>query len=340
VESEYHYGVMGEGILNIVFNAEDVARTTVQGSADPMWELVFSLHRLQTKVGYLDHLDWHRQVRHDIRAAGLAPLIRSTLLPLMPLSPYFPDFLTPSTGSGEIEEAIDIIAGTPRAQMRRELEMMIGEGTLPPTWTADLAAGQPAARRHLSEGLQRYFDVAVRPHWPAVGRRVAEHRLVRHTGMLQDGMGSLLTGLSPSMRWRPPVLQVHGYPLDRRLVLRGRGITLIPSYFCRGIPVSFANPALKPILVYPAPREEAGTIDPELSPDGMDVLLGRTRAAILRAASLGTSTTELARRTGTSPATASHHTAILRNAGLLTSHRKGKETLHRITDLGRRLSGA
>ena len=306
-----------------------------------MWELVFSLHRLQTKVGYLDHLDWHRQVRHDIRAAGLAPLLRSTLLPLLPLSVYFPDFLTPSTGSGEIEEAIDIIAATPRAQMRRELATMAAGGKALPAWTTELAAGRPAARRHLSEGLKRYFDVAVRPHWTAIGRRVAEHRLVGHTGMLQDGMRSLLAGLSPSMRWRPPVLQVHGYPLDRRLVLRGRGITLIPSYFCRGTPVAFANPVLKPILVYPAPQAETATIGPEPSPEeGVDVLLGRTRAAILRAAALATSTTELARRTGTSPATASHHTAILRNAGLLTSHRMGKETLHRITDLGRRLSGA
>ncbi|GGQ85266.1 ArsR/SmtB family transcription factor [Couchioplanes azureus] len=331
---------MGKGTLSIVFNAQDMARTTVQESADPMWELVFSLHRLQTEVGYLNHLDWHRQVRHDIRATGLAPLLRSTLLPLMPLSSYFPDFLTPSTGSGEIEEVIDIIAGTPGAQLRRQVETMIARGRKLPSWTADLAAGQPAARRHLSQGLQRYFDIAVRPHWPAIGRRVTEHRLVRQTGVLQDGMGSLLSGLSPSMRWQPPVLQVHGYPRDRRLVLQGRGITLIPSYFCQGNPVALADPALEPVLVYPAPREESGPVGPGLSPDGVDVLLGRTRAAILRAASLGTSTTELARCTGTSPATASHHTAVLRKAGLLTSHRMGKQTLHRITDLGRRLAGA
>ncbi|GAB1642933.1 ArsR/SmtB family transcription factor [Krasilnikovia sp. MM14-A1259] len=331
---------MGEGVLSIVFNAQDMARTKIQESADPMWELVFSVHRLQTKVGYLNHLDWHRQVRHDIRAAGLAPLLRSTLLPLMPLSFYFPDFLTPSTGPGEIEEMIDTISDTPRVQIRRQMETMIAEGTSLPAWTADLAAGQPAARRHLSEGLQRYFDVAVRPHWPTIGRRVAEHRLVRQTGVLQDGMSSLLTELSPSTRWHPPVLQVHGYPRDQRLVLRGRGITLIPSYFCQGSPVALANPALEPILVYPAPREDSSTIDAEPSPDSVDVLLGRTRAAILRAASLGTSTTELARCTGTSPATASHHTAILRNAGLLTSHRVGKQILHRTTDLGRRLSGA
>jgi DNA-binding transcriptional ArsR family regulator len=327
------------GTLVIVFAAEDMARTTIAATPHPMWELVFSMHRLQTKAGRLDHLGWHRQVWRDIQAAGLAPMLRSALLPLIPLSRYFPDFLTPDIGSGTVEEAIETVSATPRAQLSRELETMAGNGKTLPDWTVDLAAGRQEARRYLGESLQKYFDVAVRPHWPAIEQRVTAHGLVQHAGLVRNGMAAVLDRLSPSLQWRPPILRVLGYPQDRRLVLGGRGITMVPSYFCWGGAVAFADPDLKPILVYPATREDVGPVPADTSPYAVDALLGASRAAVLRASLLGTSTKELARRTETSPATVSHHTTILRNAGLLTSHRSGKVTLHLVTELGQRLLG-
>ncbi len=40
------------GTLSIHFTAEDVARTRLARRPDPLWEIVCSLHRLQTKRGY------------------------------------------------------------------------------------------------------------------------------------------------------------------------------------------------------------------------------------------------------------------------------------------------
>jgi len=138
-------------------------------------------------------------------------------------------------------------------------------------------------------------------------------------------------------RWRagPPAAPRH----CQRPV--GRGITLIPSHFCWGLPVTLADPTLRSVLAYPVPPDPFSTPTPASPPaHGVRTLLGATRFAVLRNATIGSSTTELARRTGISPATASHHTTVLREAGLITSHRNGNLVVHTITPLGYRLMHA
>ncbi|MGW5667474.1 helix-turn-helix domain-containing protein [Micromonospora sp. NPDC003776] len=50
-------------------------------------------------------------------------------------------------------------------------------------------------------------------------------------------------------------------------------------------------------------------------------------------------TEAVARRAGISPAITSHHTTILREAGLITSQRHGNLVLHRPTAMGETLLG-
>ena len=73
--------------------------------------------------------------------------------------------------------------------------------------------------------------------------------------------------------------------------------------------------------------------------DGLALLLGRTRAQALAALAEPCTTGELARRIGVSPATVSHHTSVLRAAGLISSHRNGVKILHRLTPRGSALLG-
>jgi 1-aminocyclopropane-1-carboxylate deaminase len=66
-------------------------------------------------------------------------------------------------------------------------------------------------------------------------------------------------------------------------------------------------------------------------------LVGRNRAAVLRTIADGCSTTELADRVGISLAAASQHASVLRDAGLITTHRRGSAVLHVLTPLGAEL---
>jgi DNA-binding transcriptional ArsR family regulator len=137
------------------------------------------------------------------------------------------------------------------------------------------------------------------------------------------------------MRWRPPVLHVD-YPADERdLHLGGRGLLLLPSYFCWHTPVALADPALPQILVYPLRREPpACAPDNDRSAGPLNTLLGTTRAAVLRGTAAGATTGELARIIGVSAPVISHHTAALRDAGLITSRRYSTTVLHTLTPPG------
>lgn len=323
---------MGQGVLRIRFGFDDLCNTRIVAGPDPAWEIVASLLRLQTREGHSRYAEWHTRVRRDIGAARLAPVLRESLLPLTPRGAYFPDFLTPPgvTGTGD---GIDRILHTPARRKRAELEHLA-----PPSparaWIDDLAADRSAAVDRLGHVLHRWFEVALAPQWAAIDAAVSAERAVRAAKFLTGGTGHMLDDLGPTTTWKAPVLSISGYPEDRELDLGGRGITLIPSYFLWQVPITLADPELQPVLVYPALRDPAPAAAPErdLAP-----LLGGTRLAVLRLAGAGATTTELARRAGISPATASHHASVLRSAGLIISRRYGNLMLHSLTGLGTRL---
>jgi DNA-binding transcriptional ArsR family regulator len=66
-------------------------------------------------------------------------------------------------------------------------------------------------------------------------------------------------------------------------------------------------------------------------------LIGTTRLEVLLATTHGVTTGELARRVGISPATASHHATVLREAGLVDSQRQGNQVVHRLSPTGAEL---
>ncbi|WP_240777099.1 ArsR/SmtB family transcription factor [Nonomuraea basaltis] len=155
--------------------------------------------------------------------------------------------------------------------------------------------------------------------------------------LADDGVEQMLDQLPPMICWRPPVLEAD-YPAraaqnSREIRLRGRGLTLIPSYFCRITPVALVDQGLPPVLVYPARRLSPS---PATVNDLLVELLGRTRAETLRCivTTPSCTTTELARRTGASLANASKHAHVLRQAGLITSTRQANLMLHQATKLG------
>jgi DNA-binding transcriptional ArsR family regulator len=139
------------------------------------------------------------------------------------------------------------------------------------------------------------------------------------------------------MRWRPPVLEVD-YALNKELHLQGRGLRLVPSFFCQWPPVTLADPDLTPVLVYPiAPDLRTAHVATTSGNTSLEALVGTTRSAVLTALDLGLSGAQIARRLNISPAAASRHLTVLRDAGLITSHRHNTAIEHTLTPLGRAL---
>ncbi|MEV0196849.1 winged helix-turn-helix domain-containing protein [Nonomuraea sp. NPDC050691] len=250
---------------------------------------------------------------------------------LAPAGPYFPDFLTPHEARSGLEEGLEAIRRTPKARLARELRLLARRHRLP-GWARLLADGDVTALTRLGDTLRAYHQAVIAPYDELVFSSVAADRAFRVRTLLESGVEGLFAGMRPLVRWKPPVLEV-AYDVDRELRLDGRGLRLVPSYFCQRVPVSLADDELRPVLIYPI--EERHRWAPALRGRcDLVALLGRNRSAALVALDHGRTTTELARMLRISPGAASRHAAVLREAGLIDTYRDGPAVLHTRTPLG------
>ena len=77
----------------------------------------------------------------------------------------------------------------------------------------------------------------------------------------------------------------------------------------------------------------------EAGNDSLAILIGSTRAAVLRALAEPCGTADLAATTGISAASASEHAKALRDADLVQTRREGRWVRHSLTPLGRTMLG-
>jgi DNA-binding transcriptional ArsR family regulator len=151
---------------------------------------------------------------------------------------------------------------------------------------------------------------------------------------------ALFADLNPSVTWKQPYLDVQVPAHDATFNLDGRGLLLVPSAFATRPVVSDRAPWL-PGVIYPARGIATLWQEAPPAPGGLARLIGGSRAAMLIDLAAPRSTTELAERLSLSPATASHHLAALREAGVVTGRRDGRSVLYARTPLGDALaSGA
>jgi DNA-binding transcriptional ArsR family regulator len=318
-------------VLRIHFTPEDLARTRISPGPQPMWEVLLSTHRLRARDSDVVFAEWRRSV------AARAPATTRLLTDLAPIAGYAVDFLTPTAAAPSLDEALETLRRTPRRRLRTDLAVLEGGRKLP-AWTVALADGRPEALRELADAADQYFAACLAPYWPRVRGRVEQERARLGTALADGGLESVLGRLHPTARWRYPVLEL-GYPVDQDLHLDGRGLHLVPSFFCRGLPTTFLDAEFEPTLVYPI-EHVVGWSEPDGIRKPLGALLGRTRARVLEALGERPGTTsDLACRTSTSLPTASQHAATLRAAGLVDTRQNGQSVLHSVTRLGRALLG-
>ncbi|MFI6096573.1 ArsR/SmtB family transcription factor [Lentzea sp. NPDC051213] len=197
----------------------------------------------------------------------------------------------------------------------------------------DLARVRPTGLRRLRWAIWVYFRSVIEPHLPMIEDGLRTEVAAGIQQYLHRGPEGLLGTLGPAARWDPPVLTVD-HPLDRDLRLDGRGLVLIPCYFAQHHQVALANSRLRPGLAFPIRSESRLLAGVRAGGDPVTALLGATRAAILRSVIGGSTTTRLARLVGVAPATVSHHTGVLREAGLIATERDENFARHQITPLG------
>lgn len=317
----------------IHFTAADLARVRVAPTLGPMAETLFSLTALRGRVEEPLFGAWRRRVRGalDPRFAVLAAIAPARL-------PSF-DMVFLAGPGRDLAESAETFLTSPRQAVRVELDFYAGHHGRVPAALGGLIDSL-AARREVLSRVETYHHGAVGPHWTGIRAHLDAERAQRGTILLDQGVDGLLSSLHPSIRWKPPTLYVDaGDQFDDDFALEGRGLQLVSSLFLR-TPGGDVRPErsrrLRPDLPGRDRRRPCrGHMDGRRIDGALANLLGRTRASVLTAIADGVVTTgALARRLDVSSAAVSQHTAVLREAGLIATHRHRSSVLHNPTQIG------
>ncbi|MEU8511629.1 DUF5937 family protein [Kitasatospora sp. NPDC048722] len=308
------------------FTVGDLA--SMRFAVSPMWELGPSLRLLASGRAHPVHRPWVEQVRPRLGAVG--PL-RGWLTEIVPPAGYVPDFVNPAPAgpAPTLAEELAAIRATPAERVRRDLDRLreYGDGLGPRLRT--LYADPPAGLARLAEAFEAYWKVALAPYWARIRAALDADVLHRARQVAEHGAARVLNDLHAEVRWSRDTLRLERRPkpLDRRT--SGAGLLLIPSAFTGPGPLMRVAPPDPPQLAYPA--RGIGSLwaaRPAAPNAALAAVLGRSRALLLVELDAPASTTDLARRTGLSPAAVSQYLTALRDAHLVSAHRAGRSVLY------------
>lgn len=281
---------------------EDLTLTRTTATLGPFTESLFALNLLQHKIDDA-FTAWRKQVQ-----ARLGTRLSSFL-----------------NIAGKLSPLADLISVTRTPSDHIKVQLAARDGKALPS-------------RQLTDEIHEFYDIAVRPYWPRVYAYLEAEREVTGQAMISGGFDQAFRSLHRSVRWKSPVLTLpHVRP--SKVVLSGTGVVLVPSLFLHGTPMMFhsKNSMKASVLVYPVtPNSLTSSLlwadqTPEQS---LSALVGNTRATVLQSLTDSRTTTEIAERVGISAASASQHATVLRNAGLVATHRTRTAAIHTLTPLG------
>lgn len=322
--------------MRLHFTTDDYARVRFASRPSPVPELHAALLMLGAPHERALFGRWRGRLLRALPGAA-APL--ADLAPAGH-APVFLDVL------GETRrEGFEQIRSAPPGLVRAELARVYAGQGAPPRWVRGLYEGEAEAWRTVDRAQRAAYETVLAPVWPLV-QDLHRAEFARHAlAVAERGLGAALPALVPGSRLRDGVWEAAGAVAGRGgggrdVRLGGRGLVLLPTFHWRGGPLVQDLPGRPVVLACPAgPGLPLVPLAAAASGEGLAGVLGRTRAEVLLALAEPRTTTELARRTGVSDATASAHAAALRAAGLITTVRTGRSVHHARTGLGSLLTG-
>ncbi|BCJ59897.1 ArsR/SmtB family transcription factor [Micromonospora endophytica] len=279
----------------------------------------------RTRPGY-------ERLRREVPAVG-------ALLALLRRGGYNADFIQPPPDGTARDFAGELAAvrATPLAQARAELARnLTGLRATPPAYAQQIYASADMVNL-LADAIEAAWTTLVQPDWPRL-RAILERDLVHRAGrLLAYGWGAAVANLDPRLHWIPGgevgVIEIADRD-PQTYSLAGKGLLFVPTVF--GAQITYVEPPWPFAIVYRASgvAELLGPPDPARPEDALDRLVGRSRAAVLRALALPATTSQLTAQLGLSLGGVGDHLAVLRDAGLVSRIRVGRSVRYRRTPLG------
>jgi DNA-binding transcriptional ArsR family regulator len=259
------------------------------------------------------------------------------LLTLLPEHGYTPDFLTPppTVPTASAGQELEYVRQTPQAQVQREVDRSL-EGRAVGERMRRVLRGRESPR-YLAQLVELAWTHVVEPSWPLILELLERDIAFRARRLAEGGLAGVFDDLAPAITFRGRRLAVD-QRTDAVCRLQGNGMTFVPSAFLWPQVATTLDAQKRPALIYPARGLARLTCATPSRDDASTArLIGRTRTLILRALVEPASTTALAYRLRRSPGNIGDHLAVLRDNGLVTASRTGRQVLYSRTRLGHAL---
>src|SRR5262245_7032597 len=278
------------------------------------------------------HLVWMRQHRLGLQRLLRDEDLRALLMLLSGPRGDCPSFLTPTpaTPVGEIEAELDQIRRTPCMRVKSQVNGCLAGAPLDPAYERLLRSA--GAARTIADQLEAVWEALVAPSWPRLRDLLERDVLYRSRLLAQGGLAMLFADLEPQVRLRDQRLVIAIGPETER-ELSGGGLRLMPSAFSwPNVSTSLAENT--PTVIYPARGVATLSWNDQERDATLEKLIGRTRSDILDALADPTPATGLAHLLERSPGNIADHLQVLRESGLVTRARLGRNVIYSRTPLG------
>jgi DNA-binding transcriptional ArsR family regulator len=303
------------------FGIDDLARTRF--AISPMWETAAAIRALRNPSLISLHLPWVKRIRDEIRDLDL-----SLAWGLLPRKGYIADFLTPppSTPLADFEEELELVRTTSPDQVRRDVGILLRDG-------APRAGLQPylddprASVEGLADLLERFWRRALEPDWGRIQSLLEADLLYRSRRLTEGGVELLFSDLHSHVAWNEDRLEIE-MNCAVHVALEGRGLLLVPTAFSCHKPSAMTAEPWQPTVVYPARGVALLWESAEPAPEALAKVLGRSRAMLLADLDAPRTTTDLASRLEMTPGGVSQHLTALRDSGLVSAQRNGRQVLY------------
>lgn len=322
---------------------------TVRIADSRLWETYGSIGLLSTRRGLAPwpYTNWDRAARRSLTRAEvtvpgwLAPLYRAR-------GGALPSFLlpVPSPSRGDLTAGLAALAAVPPARVRGELEQWFPQGV--PAEVRPLYADPRARLAELRAFLPRYWHAALAPYAAPLRVATEEDILLRARILATQGPERLLGSLRGRRLTRHgDILRLHvGTAVYARAAVPDISrLVLVPLVFGKGAPYSGSAPDGTTAVAYqaegaavllgenPPPGRRDATEGPARG-DRLEILLGRSRAGVVRGLVAPTTTSDLAAALGLAPSTVSEHLTALVAAGVVRRRRDGVRVLYELDGPG------
>lgn len=318
-------------MLVIALDADSLSKIRLAPS--PIAEVLSWLHLTASGGRHLIFGDPGPAARFALRDRDVALLARA-----LQRGGYLPDLLTPKpTGQNWLsswQQQVEEVSQAPPEAAAIQVSAHRDGDPMPGDVRDAVQAG--TFSRRAAQALRRFHDVALAGQWEPIQAALQADLAHRGQVMLTHGLGRLMRGLHPTVRWTGTHLEIAGR-FTGTMQLSGAELVLVPSALSEARVAVQMNDPRDAYLRYPVGPWGG---DRPARASGRRELLGRSRAEILRDLDVPRSTTELSRRHGLAVSTVSHHLSVLLRAGLLHRRRDGALVRYGRTRSGEAMAGA